>query len=63
MAGPKAKSESGGPFIWLTGAALGACLLMILGLVLVVAPRALVALWPNRLVEIALADGKKYAVV
>jgi len=62
MAGPKGKRESGGPFIWLTGAALAACLLMIVGLILVVAPRALAALWPDRLVEIGLADGKKYVV-
>ncbi|MDQ5857388.1 MAG: phosphate ABC transporter, permease protein PstA, partial [Acidobacteriota bacterium] len=62
MAGPKRKSESGGPFIWLTGAALAACLLMIVGLILVVAPRALAALWPDRLVEIGLSDGKKYVV-
>jgi phosphate transport system permease protein len=58
----KWKSESGGPFIWLTGAALTACLLMIGGLILVVAPRALAALWPDRLVEVGLADGKKYVV-
>jgi phosphate transport system permease protein len=58
----KWKSESGGPFIWLTGAALAACLLMIVGLILVVAPRALAALWPDRLVEVGLADGKKYVV-
>ncbi|HSE62758.1 MAG TPA: phosphate ABC transporter permease PstA, partial [Thermoanaerobaculia bacterium] len=62
MAGSKRKGESGGPFIWLTGAALAACLLMIVGLILVVAPRALAALWPDRLVEITLADGKKYVV-
>jgi phosphate transport system permease protein len=62
MAGGKRKGESGGPFIWLTGAALAACLLMIVGLILVVAPRALAALWPDRLVEITLADGKKYVV-
>ena len=62
MAGRKRKGESGGPFIWLTGAALAACLLMIVGLILVVAPRALAALWPDRLVEITLADGKKYVV-
>ena len=62
MPARKRKSESGGPFIWLTGAALAACLLMIVGLILVVAPRALAALWPDRLVEIALSDGKKYVV-
>jgi phosphate transport system permease protein len=62
MVTSKRKTESGGPFIWLTGAALAACLLMIMGLILVVAPRALAALWPDRLVEIGLADGKKYLV-
>ena len=62
MATRKRRSESGGPFIWLTGAALAACLLMIVGLIFVVAPRALAALWPDRLVEIGLADGKKYVV-
>jgi phosphate transport system permease protein len=62
MAARKRTGESGGPFIWLTGAALAACLLMIVGLILVVAPRALAALWPDRLVEITLADGKKYVV-
>jgi phosphate transport system permease protein len=62
MARPRPKGESGGPLIWLTGAALAACLLMILGLILIVTPRALAALWPDRLVEISLADGKKYVV-
>jgi phosphate transport system permease protein len=62
MAGPKKKLESGGPFIWLTGGALAACLLMIVGLIVVVAPRALAAFWPGRLVEIALSDGKKHVV-
>ncbi|HEU5248378.1 MAG TPA: phosphate ABC transporter permease PstA [Thermoanaerobaculia bacterium] len=62
MARSGKKFESGGPFIWLTGAALAACLLMIVGLVGVVAPRALAALWPDRLVEITLVDGKKYVV-
>ena len=62
MVASKRKTESGGAFIWLTGAALAACLLMIVGLILVVAPRALAALWPDRLLEIGLADGKKYLV-
>jgi phosphate transport system permease protein len=55
-------AESGGPFIWLSGGALAACLLMIVGLVVVVVPRALGAFWPSRLVEIALKDGKKFVV-
>jgi phosphate transport system permease protein len=58
----KRNLESGGPFIWLTGGALAACLLMIVGLILVVVPRALSAFWPEDLVEITLEDGKKYVV-
>ena len=58
----KRNLESGGPFIWLTGGALAACLLMIAGLILVVVPRALSAFWPEDLVEITLEDGKKYVV-
>jgi phosphate transport system permease protein len=62
MARRKSKLESGGPLIWLTGGALAACLLMIVGLILVVVPRALRAFWPERLVEVTLTDGKKYVV-
>jgi phosphate transport system permease protein len=62
MARRKSNLESGGPLIWLTGGALAACLLMIVGLILVVVPRALSAFWPERLVEVTLTDGKKYVV-
>jgi len=58
----KGKVESGTPFIWLTGASLAACLLMILGLVALVAARGLAAFWPEQLVELTLRDGKKYVV-
>lgn len=58
----KGKVEGGTVFIWLTGAALGACVLMIVGLVALVGSRALVAFWPGRLEELALKDGKKYVV-
>ena len=54
------RGESGTVFIWLTGAALAACLLMILGLAALVASRGLAAFWPNRLEELTLRDGKKY---
>ncbi|MBC8646046.1 MAG: phosphate ABC transporter permease PstA [Thermoanaerobaculia bacterium] len=53
---------SGRVFIWLTGAALAACLLMIVGLGALVASRGLVAFWPGRLEELTLRDGKKYLV-
>jgi phosphate transport system permease protein len=62
MARRKGNFESGGPFIWLAGGALAACLLMIVGLILVVVPRALGAFWPERLIEVTLTDGKKYVV-
>jgi len=54
--------ESGEVFIWLTGAALAACLLMIVGIVLLVASRGLVVFWPRPLVELTLEDGRKYVV-
>ena len=56
------RTGSGTVFIWLTGAALAACLLMIVGLAILVASRGLVAFWPDRLVELTLRDGKKYLV-
>ena len=62
MARRRDRGGSGAVLIWLTGAALAACLLMILGLVGLVASRALVAFWPGRLDELTLRDGKKYLV-
>lgn len=48
--------KSGEPFIWLTGGALAACLIMIAGLVAVVAYNALGAFWPRDLVTYQTAD-------
>lgn len=59
---PSGRPESGIVFIWLSGAALAACLLMIVGLVALVVARGMVAFWPARLVELTLRDGKKYLV-
>ena len=56
------QSESGAVFIWLTGAALAASLVMIVGIVVLVATRGLVVFWPRPLVELTLKDGKKYVV-
>ncbi len=56
------QSESGAVFIWLTGAALAASLVMIVGIVLLVATRGLVVFWPRPFVELTLKDGKKYLV-
>ncbi len=53
---------TGAVFIWLTGAALAASLLMIVGIVLLVASRGLVVFWPRPLVELTLQDGRKYVV-
>jgi phosphate transport system permease protein len=54
--------ESGAVFIWLTGAALAASVVMIVGIVLLVASRGLVVFWPHALDELTLKDGKKYVV-
>jgi phosphate transport system permease protein len=56
------QGESGSVFIWLTGAALAASIVMIVGIVLLVASRGLVVFWPRDLVELTLRDGKKYVV-
>jgi phosphate transport system permease protein len=54
--------ESGAVAIWLTGGALAACLLMIVGVVALVASRAAVYFWPAPLAEYTLRDGSKYLV-
>jgi phosphate transport system permease protein len=58
----RAEGESGSVFVWLTGAALAASVVMIVGIVLLVASRGLVVFWPHDLVELGLKDGKKYLV-
>ncbi len=49
--------NSGDPFIWLTGGALGFSLIMIVGLLWIVAVNALGFFWPDRLVLAHLSDG------
>jgi phosphate transport system permease protein len=56
------QSESGAVFVWLTGTALAAALVMIVGIVLLVATRGLVVFWPRPLIELTLKDGKKFLV-
>jgi len=51
--------KSGDPFIWLTGGALGFCLLMVAGLVGVIGAHALGAFWPQELVELEIQDGSR----
>ncbi|MFN8094910.1 MAG: phosphate ABC transporter permease PstA [Vicinamibacteria bacterium] len=43
--------------IWLTGSALGICLLMILGLLAVILSNGLGIFWPHRLEQLTLRDG------
>lgn len=49
--------RSGDPFIWMTGGALAASLIMIIALIVIVAANALGFYWPNRLVQVTLKDG------
>jgi phosphate transport system permease protein len=51
--------NSGDPFIWLTGGALGFSLIMIIGLLWIVAVNALGFFWPDRLVLATLSDGSE----
>lgn len=50
--------KSGDPFVWLTGGALAASLLMIGGLLWLVTTRALGFFWPATIVELTLSDGR-----
>jgi phosphate transport system permease protein len=47
----------GDPMIWFTGSALGASILMIVGLVAVILVNGLSFFWPARLVQVTLKDG------
>jgi phosphate transport system permease protein len=51
--------KSGDPFIWLTGSALGFCLLMVAGLVGVISYNALGHFWPAAMVQFEMADGER----
>ena len=50
--------KSGDPFIWLTGGALATSLLMIVGLLWLVASRALLLFWPSPIVELQLSGDR-----
>ena len=47
----------GDPMIWLTGSALGMCMLMIAGLLLVILMNGLSFFWPKTLTQVKLKDG------
>jgi len=47
--------------IWLTGSALGICLLMILGLLLVILTKGLGIFWPSRIEQLTLKDASVLA--
>jgi phosphate transport system permease protein len=49
--------RSGDPFVWLTGAALAASLIMVAGLVLLVLVNGLGFFWPSALVRLTSTDG------
>ena len=54
---PSSKWARGEHLIWLTGSALGICLLMILGLLAVILTNGLGIFWPSRLQQLTLNDG------
>ncbi len=47
----------GDPMVWFTGSALGICILMIVGLVLVILTNGLSFFWPKALTQLTLKDG------
>ena len=53
----RAMLRRGDPFVWLTGSALGACLLMILGLIAVILTNGLGFFWPAPVEKLTLRDG------
>ena len=63
MAGAKRSGlfGRGDPWIWLTGSALGTCLLMILGLVVVILTNGLGFFWPAPVEKVTLRDGSVFA--
>jgi phosphate transport system permease protein len=50
----------GDPMVWFTGTALGTCLLLIAGLIVIVLVNGLGFFWPGTLVELTLKDGSKW---
>jgi phosphate transport system permease protein len=53
----RALLRSGDPAVWLAGAGLGICLLLIGGMIALILSRGLGFFWPSRLLEATLADG------
>jgi phosphate transport system permease protein len=51
----------GDHWVWLTGSALGTCLLMILGLIAIILTNGLGFFWPAPVEKITLADGSVFA--
>jgi phosphate transport system permease protein len=51
----------GDHLVWLTGSALGICLLMILGLLLVILTNGLGIFWPSPIEQVTLKDGSVFA--
>ncbi len=49
--------QRGDPFVWMTGAALGLSILMIVGILALITWRGFSAMWPENLVELRLTDG------
>jgi phosphate transport system permease protein len=58
---PSSKWSRGEHLIWLTGSALGICLLMILGLLAVILANGLGIFWPSRIEQVTLRDGSVFA--
>jgi phosphate transport system permease protein len=50
----------GDPMVWFTGSALGTCLLLIAGLIVIVLVNGLGFFWPSALVELTLKDDSKW---
>jgi phosphate transport system permease protein len=58
---PSSKWARGEHLIWLTGSALGICLLMILGLLAVILTNGLGIFWPSRIEQLTLKDASVIA--
>ena len=61
VASLRLKFARGEHLIWLTGSALGICLLMILGLLVVILSNGLGIFWPSRIEQLTLKDGSVLA--